>query len=98
MKSQKSIELLNRAVADELQAVCTSTCIWHFHLDDQGFGPLAALLRRIAIVEMGHIEMFGRADPLSERRRRDGGIGGREQDSRAGRDSDRCRPDGAERG
>ncbi len=57
MKSQKSIELLNRAVADELQAV-HQYMYWHFHLDDQGFGPLAALLRRIAIVEMGHIEML----------------------------------------
>jgi len=29
---------------------------WHFHLDDQGFGPLAALFKRIAIQEMGHVE------------------------------------------
>ncbi len=55
MDPQKSIDLLNRAVADELQAV-HQYMYWHFHLDDQGFGPLAALLRRIAIMEMGHIE------------------------------------------
>ena len=55
MKSQKSIELLNKAVADELQTV-HQYMYWHFHLDDQGFGPLASLLRRIAIVEMTHIE------------------------------------------
>ena len=55
MKSQKSIQLLNTAVADELQTV-HQYMYWHFHLDDQGFGPLASLLRRIAIVEMTHIE------------------------------------------
>jgi bacterioferritin len=52
---QKSIALLNKAVADELRAV-HQYMYWHFHLDDQGFGPLAALLKRTAIVEMGHIE------------------------------------------
>ena len=29
---------------------------WYFHLDNQGFGPLALLLKRIAIEEKGHIE------------------------------------------
>ncbi|HOO16045.1 MAG TPA: ferritin-like domain-containing protein, partial [Phycisphaerae bacterium] len=51
MDPQKSIALLNQAVADELQAV-HQYMYWHFHLDDQGFGPLAALLKRISIVEM----------------------------------------------
>ncbi len=55
MDKGKSIELLNRAVADELQAV-HQYMYWHFHLDDQGFGPLAALFKRIAIMEMGHVE------------------------------------------
>ena len=55
MKSKTSIELLNQGVADELQAV-HQYMYWHFHLDDQGFGPLALLLKRIAIQEMGHIE------------------------------------------
>lgn len=55
MDKGKSIELLNRAVADELQAV-HQYMYWHFHLDDQGFAPLSALLKRIAIAEMGHIE------------------------------------------
>ncbi len=55
MDTQKSIDLLNRAVADELQAV-HQYMYWHFHLDDQGFGPLSAMFRRIAIVEMGHVE------------------------------------------
>ncbi len=57
MDAQKSISLLNEAVADELQAV-HQYMYWHFHLDDQGFGPLSALLKRIAIVEMGHLEML----------------------------------------
>ena len=55
MKTKKSIELLNKAVADELQAV-HQYMYWHFHLDDQGFAPLSAMFRRIAIMEMGHVE------------------------------------------
>jgi bacterioferritin len=55
MDAQKSIALLNKAVADELQAV-HQYMYWHFHLDDQGFSPLAGLLKRTAIVEMGHVE------------------------------------------
>jgi bacterioferritin len=55
MKKKTSIDLLNQAVADELQAV-HQYMYWHFHLDDQGFGPLSLLLKRIAIEEMGHVE------------------------------------------
>ncbi len=55
MNKKKSIELLNKAVADELQAV-HQYMYWHFHLDDQGFAPLSAMLKRIAIMEMGHVE------------------------------------------
>ena len=57
MDRAKTIELLNAAVADELQAV-HQYMYFHFHLDDQGFGPLSMLFKRIAIVEMGHIETF----------------------------------------
>jgi bacterioferritin len=55
MSTNKSVELLNRGVADELQAV-HQYMYWHFHLADQGFGPLAAMFKRIAIQEMGHVE------------------------------------------
>jgi len=55
MDRSKSIELLNRAVAEELQAV-HQYMYFHFHLDDQGFGPLADLFRRTAIEEMLHVE------------------------------------------
>lgn len=55
MNKATSIDLLNKGVADELQAV-HQYMYWHFHLDDQGFGPLALLFKRIAIQEMGHIE------------------------------------------
>ncbi len=51
----KSILLLNTALADELQAV-HQYLYFHFHLDDQGFKPLAQLFKRIAIQEMGHVE------------------------------------------
>ncbi|MBN2194725.1 MAG: hypothetical protein JW751_18060 [Polyangiaceae bacterium] len=55
MKREDSIRLLNRAVADELQAV-HQYMYFHFHLDDQGFAPLAELFKRTAIQEMGHVE------------------------------------------
>jgi len=53
--NQSSLELLNRSVADELHAV-HQYMYFHFHLDDQGLGPLARLFKQTAIVEMGHIE------------------------------------------
>lgn len=55
MNAKKSIALLNKGVADELQAV-HQYMYWHFHLDNQGFAPLSAMLKRIAIQEMGHVE------------------------------------------
>lgn len=50
-----SVDLLNQAAADELQAV-HQYMYFHFHLDDQGFGPLSQLFKRTAIVEMTHVE------------------------------------------
>ena len=55
MDRSQSIALLNTAVADELQAV-HQYMYFHFHLDDQGFGPLSALFKRTAIEEMMHVE------------------------------------------
>ena len=55
MNRETSIALLNHAVADELHAI-HQYMYFHFHLDDQGFNPLAMLFRRIAIMEMGHVE------------------------------------------
>ncbi len=52
---EKSIELLNKAVADELTAV-HQYMYFHFHCDDQGFDLLAGLFKRTAIEEMLHIE------------------------------------------
>ena len=57
MKNAESIHLLNRAIADELQAV-HQYMYFHFHLDDQGFKPLASLFKRTAIMEMGHVELL----------------------------------------
>jgi bacterioferritin len=54
---EKSIELLNRAVADELTAV-HQYMYFHFHCDDQGYDLLANLFKRTAIEEMLHIEML----------------------------------------
>lgn len=52
---EKSIELLQKAVADELSAV-HQYMYFHFHCDDQGLDLLAGLFRRTAIEEMMHIE------------------------------------------
>ena len=52
---EKSIELLNKAAADELSAV-HQYMYFHFHCDDQGLDLLAGLFKRTAIEEMGHIE------------------------------------------
>ncbi len=52
---EKSVELLNRAVADELTAV-HQYMYFHFHCDDQGYDLLAGLFKRTAIEEMLHIE------------------------------------------
>jgi bacterioferritin len=57
MKRAESIHLLNKAVGDELQAV-HQYMYFHFHLADQGFGPLAMLLKQTAIQEMGHVELL----------------------------------------
>jgi bacterioferritin len=54
---EKSIELLNRAVGDELAAV-HQYMYFHFHCDDQSFDLLAGLFKRTAIEEMGHIEIL----------------------------------------
>ena len=55
MEREKSVQQLNQAVADELQAV-HQYMYFHFHLDDLGLKPLAALFKRTAIQEMGHAE------------------------------------------
>src|SRR3990170_368510 len=52
---EKSIELLNKAVADELAAI-HQYMYFHFHCDDQGFDLLANLFRKTAIEEMMHVE------------------------------------------
>jgi bacterioferritin len=54
---EKSIELLNRALADELSAV-HQYMYFHFHCDDQGYDLLARLFKTIAIEEMGHVEQL----------------------------------------
>ncbi|MEZ5197304.1 MAG: bacterioferritin [Bacteroidales bacterium] len=52
---EKSIELLNKAVKDELAAV-HQYMYFHFHCDDQGYDLLAGLFKKTAIDEMMHIE------------------------------------------
>lgn len=52
---KKSIDLLNKAVADELAAV-HQYMYFHFRCDDQGLDLLANLFKRTAIEEMLHVE------------------------------------------
>jgi bacterioferritin len=52
---ERSIELLDKAAADELAAV-HQYMYFHFHCDDQGLDLLAALFKTTAIEEMLHIE------------------------------------------
>lgn len=52
---EKSIELLNKAIADELSAV-HQYMYFHFHCDDQGYDLLSNLFKRTAIEEMIHVE------------------------------------------
>jgi bacterioferritin len=52
---QRSIELLNKAIADEMSAV-HQYMYFHFHCDDQGYELLSGLFRRTAIEEMMHVE------------------------------------------
>ena len=52
---ENSIELLSRAVADELTAV-HQYMYCHFHCDNQGYDLLAGLFKKTAVEEMRHIE------------------------------------------
>ena len=52
---KKSIELLNKAVADELSAV-HQYMYFHFHCDDQGLDLLASIFKKTGIDEMKHVE------------------------------------------
>lgn len=53
---EKSIELLNGVVADELSAI-HQYMYFHFHCDDQGYALLASLFKKTSIDEMHHVEM-----------------------------------------
>ncbi|MEO8231751.1 MAG: ferritin-like domain-containing protein [Ignavibacteriota bacterium] len=52
---KKSVDLLNKAIADELLAV-HQYMYFHFICDDLGYDLLAGLFKRTAIDEMIHVE------------------------------------------
>lgn len=54
---EKSIELLNKGIADELLAV-HQYMYFHFICDDLGYDLLAGLFKRTAVEEMMHVEKF----------------------------------------
>jgi bacterioferritin len=53
--NEKSVELLNKAIADEMSAV-HQYMYFHFHCEDQGYELLSQLFIKTAIEEMGHVE------------------------------------------
>ncbi|MDR1879305.1 MAG: bacterioferritin [Tannerellaceae bacterium] len=55
IKREKSIELLNRAVAGEMTAV-NQYMYFHFLLEDMGYDYLAGYFKRTSIAEMIHVE------------------------------------------
>ncbi len=57
IKREKSIELLNKAVAEEMTAL-NQYMYFHFLLEDMGYDYLASYFKRVAIVEMVHVEKF----------------------------------------
>ena len=52
---EKSIELMNKAIADELSAV-HQYMYFHFHCDDLGYDLLSNLFKRTVIEELMHVE------------------------------------------
>ncbi len=57
MNRQKSIKLLNNAVAEELSAI-HQYMYFHFILDDLGYDLLASIFKKTAIEEMLHTEKY----------------------------------------
>lgn len=57
MDKQKSIKVLNDAIADELRAL-HQYMYFHFHCDDKGYDLMADLFKKTAIEEMQHVELL----------------------------------------
>lgn len=56
-KYERSIELLNKAVAGENTA-SLQYMLFHFICEDRGYRPLAKYFKKTAIEEMRHVEML----------------------------------------
>ena len=54
---EKSIELLNKGIADEMTAV-HQYMYFHFHCEDQGLEVISQLFFRTAVEEMRHTELL----------------------------------------
>jgi bacterioferritin len=57
MDRSKSIELLNKAIGEELSAI-HQYMYFHFALDDLGYDLLAGIFKKTAIEEMLHTEKY----------------------------------------
>lgn len=58
IKRDKSIELLNKAIAEEMTAI-NQYMYFHLLLEDMGYDYLAKYFKRTSISEMIHVEKFG---------------------------------------
>ena len=56
-KYTRSIELLNKSVAEENTAAL-QYMLFHFVCEDRGYSPLAKYFKKTAIEEMRHVEML----------------------------------------
>ena len=54
---EKSIELLNKGVAKEIETVL-QYLYFQFHFEDKGYTHLSKLFKNVAIKEMMHIDML----------------------------------------
>ena len=54
---EKSIELLNKGVAKEIETVL-QYLYYQFHFEDKGYTHLSKMFKNIAIKEMMHIDML----------------------------------------
>lgn len=57
MSRERSIELLNRAAGEEIQAIL-QYLYFHFVCEDRGMGKLGGLFLRVAREEMGHLSLL----------------------------------------
>ena len=90
---EKSIELLNKAVADELSAT-HQYMYFHFHCEDQGYALLAGLFIKTVYRRDGAHRTLRRAHPVPGWRGRDGSGAACTENPRGKKNAGVCQADG----